>query len=89
MAVGALPQQVLRSVLGGTLALTALGILCGFAAALAATRLLGGFLYGVKPADPTVLCASAVMLLATATVAGYVPARRAARIDPVAALREE
>ena len=89
MAVGALPQQVLRSVLRGTLGLTALGILCGLPAAMAATRLLGGFLYGVKPEDPMVLFASALLLLATATVAGYVPARRAARIDPVAALRQD
>jgi ABC-type antimicrobial peptide transport system permease subunit len=45
---------------------------------------LAGFLYGVKPADPTVLLASAGFLVLTAAIAGYIPARRAARIDPVA-----
>jgi ABC-type antimicrobial peptide transport system permease subunit len=89
MALGALPHRVLGLVLGETLALVALGIACGLPAALAATRLLAGFLYGVKPADPMVLVASAGFLVFTATIAGYIPARRAARIDPVVALRNE
>ncbi len=89
MALGALPRRVLRLVLGETLALAGLGIACGLPAALAATRLLSGFLYGVRPTDPTVLLGSAGFLALTAAVAGYIPARRAAQIDPVVALRDE
>jgi predicted permease len=89
MALGALPRRVLRLVLGETLVLGCLGIACGLPAALMATRLLSGFLYGVKPADPTVLLSSAGFLVLTAAVAGYIPARRAAQIDPVVALRDE
>jgi len=89
MALGALPGRVQRLVLRETLALAALGIVCGLPVALAATRLLAGFLYGVRPGDPIVLAASVGFLVATAAVAGYIPARRAARIDPVIALRDE
>jgi predicted permease len=89
MALGALPRRVLGRVLGETLVLAGLGIACGLPAALAATRLLAGFLYGVKPSDPAVLVASAGFLVFTAAIAGFIPARRAARIDPVVALRDE
>ena len=89
MALGAMPRRVLGLVLGETLALAGLGIACGLPSALAGTRLLARFLYGVKPADPLVLLASAGFLIFTAAIAGYIPARRAARIDPVVALRDE
>jgi predicted permease len=89
MALGARPRSVLGLVLGETLALTALGIACGLPAALASTRLLAGFLYGVHPADPAVLLASIGFLAATSAIAGWIPALRAARIDPVVALRDE
>ena len=89
MALGALPGRVLGLVLRETLALAMIGIGCGLPAALAATRLLGGFLYGVKPGDPLVFASSIGLLAATAVIAGMIPARRAARINPVTALREE
>ena len=89
MALGALPGRVQRLVLRETLVLAAFGILCGLPVALAATRLLAGFLYGMNPADPVVLSASIGFLALTAAAAGYLPARRAARIDPMTALREE
>jgi len=89
MALGARPRSVLGLVLGETMALTALGICCGLPAALASTRLLAGFLYGVHPADPAVLLASIGFLAATSAIAGWIPALRAARIDPVVALRDE
>jgi hypothetical protein len=72
-----------------TLALASLGITCGLPGALVAARLLAGFLYGVKPGDPIVWAASIGFLAATAAIAGYFPARRAARINPLVALREE
>jgi ABC-type antimicrobial peptide transport system permease subunit len=89
MALGARPGGVQRLVLRETLTLAALGIACGLPVALAAARLLAGFLYGVKAGDPIVLVASVGFLVAIGAIAGYVPARRAAHIDPVVALRNE
>ena len=69
--------------------LLAIGIAAGLAASLAAGRLVTSLLFGVRPGAPLQL-AGAVLILAAATiVAAYVPARRAARLDPMAALREE
>ncbi len=89
IALGALPGRVLGLVLGETLALAAIGIACGLPVGLAATRVLAGFLYGVQPADPVVLFASTGLLVVTTAIAGLIPARRASRIDPVVALRDE
>ena len=89
MALGAAPRNVLRLVMQETLALAGIGILCGIPAAFAASRLIAGFLYGVNPGNPAVLAASAGLLIATAALAGFLPACRAARIDPMEALRHE
>jgi ABC-type antimicrobial peptide transport system permease subunit len=89
MALGADPRRILASVAGegGRLALTGIGI--GVVAALGLARLLSGLLYGVGAADATTFGAVAVLLMVVTLVACYLPARRASRIDPVVALREE
>jgi predicted permease len=87
MAVGAMPAEVRRLVLRETLTLATLGILIGLPCALAATRLISGFLYGANPADPVVLGASAAFLLLVGLLAAWVPAMRAARIDPIKSLK--
>ncbi len=89
MALGATARQVRRLVLGGALALAAAGAGIGVAAAVAATRLLRGLLFGVSATDPWVLAAAPVLLVATALLAAWLPARRAVGLDPTAALRGE
>ncbi len=89
MALGALPSDILRRVVGRGLRLAAIGACIGAAGALALSRLLTTVLFGVKPTDPATYAAVAAVLLATAGIASYVPARRALRVDPIAALREE
>jgi ABC-type antimicrobial peptide transport system permease subunit len=89
MALGAERSNVVGSVLRGALVLAALGIVLGIAFAFGLTRLLSSFLFGVSPTDPATFAGvSAVLLLVTA-LASYIPARRAASIDPVMALRTE
>jgi ABC-type antimicrobial peptide transport system permease subunit len=65
------------------------GLVVGLVVALAVTRLVQGLLFGVEPTDPLSLAAGAIFLVAAATLAAYLPARRAAAVDPVAALRTE
>ena len=89
MALGAPREKVLRLVLESGLKLTGLGLLIGIAVALAATRLIASFLYGVAPWDPVTFISTAAIFLAVAVAASYFPARRATAIDPVEALREE
>jgi ABC-type antimicrobial peptide transport system permease subunit len=76
-------------VLRQALALAAVGLGAGLLAALALRRLVAGMLYGVAPSDPGTLAAVALVLLGVALAAAYVPARRAARVDPADALRCE
>jgi predicted permease len=89
MALGAEQSRVLRMVLSEVATLVFIGLGLGFAAALATTRFAQSFLYGLTPNDPWVLGSAAAMLAFVATVAGYLPARRASRLDPMTALREE
>jgi putative ABC transport system permease protein len=89
MALGAVPADVLRLVLVGAVRLAAAGIVIGLAAALAAGRLVESQLFGIKPADPVIYAAAALLLALVALIAAGVPAWRAARIDPVVALKYE
>jgi ABC-type antimicrobial peptide transport system permease subunit len=89
MALGAQVAQVGRMVVGQSLRLAALGVVIGVVVALASMHVLQSLLFGVKPGDPLLLGFSAVLLLAVAVAAGWLPARRAASIDPADALRAE
>jgi predicted permease len=89
MALGASWGEILGMLLRETLALTGLGIVAGTGIAATASRLVSTFLYGVKPTDPLTLGGAALLVLATAALAGYLPARRAAKVDPMVALRYE
>ena len=89
LALGAVPGDMVRMVLGHGLALAGAGIVVGLAGFLAAARLLSTILYGVSAHDPATIAAGAGLLAISAALAAYLPARRAARVDPVRALREE
>jgi predicted permease len=89
MALGAGQEDVWRLILGTTVRLAALGAGLGVPAALVLARLLSGLLYQVAPADVGVLSLSLGVLVAVTLVAGFLPAHRAARVDPVKALRAE
>ncbi len=89
LALGAQRGQVFQLVLRQGTALAAFGALMGAGAALALTRYLQSFLYGVKPSDPVTIVAVAFLLVAVATLASYIPARRAMKTDPMEALRYE
>ncbi|PYL36892.1 MAG: hypothetical protein DMF34_12335 [Verrucomicrobia bacterium] len=87
MALGADAGRVLRLVLSRGLRLTTAGIVIGAVAALALTRLMSNLLYKVSPRDPVVFCSALIVLIAVALIACFLPARRAARIDPAQTLR--
>ena len=89
MALGAEVRDVLRMFLRHGLWLTAAGIAIGIGVALALTRVMSTFLFGVGPMDPTTYAAVSGVLVAVALVATYLPARRAAQVDPAIALRTE
>ena len=89
MAIGARASDVLAMIVGRGVGLAALGAAFGLVASLGLTRLLSSLLYGVSPTDPVSFAAVAVFLLAVAALATYIPARRAARVDPAEALRYE
>jgi putative ABC transport system permease protein len=89
MALGARPQEVLALVLRQGLRLVLVGEVLGLVLALVLTRFMSGFVFGVSPADPVTYLGSALLLAAVGVLAGYLPAMRAARIDPYTALRQE
>jgi predicted permease len=89
MALGAQRSRVLWMVLREVLLLTAVGLVIGVPTALAASKLVESFLFGMKPNDPLALTGSVVTLASAAILAGYLPARHASRIDPMVALRHE
>ena len=89
MALGAQSVQVRRMVVRQGLTLASIGVVIGLAAALALSRLIGSLLYGITPHDPATLASVTLGLLVVAAVASWLPAMRAARIDPIEALRAE
>jgi putative ABC transport system permease protein len=89
MAFGATPRRIFGLVLGQSFRLVSAGLALGMLASLALTRLMTGFLYGVTTTDPLTFVGVGLLLLGVALLAGYVPARRAATVDPLVALRQE
>ena len=89
MALGARPARVVSMVVRRSVLLAGLGVAAGLAIALAASRLASSLLYGIAPHDPVSYAAGAAVLLLAAVAAGLLPALRAARVDPVTALRSE
>ncbi|HEU4559957.1 MAG TPA: ABC transporter permease [Longimicrobium sp.] len=88
-ALGAGRRRLIQNVIAGTLRTVAIGMLMGVALALLAGRAVGAFLYGVTPSDPAVLTGAPIVLALVAVAASWFPARRAAAVDPMVALRAE
>lgn len=89
MALGAQRANVLWLILRQVVVLAAAGLLVGIPASVAAGRAVASFLYEVQPGDPVSIAAGALILFAVAVASGYFPARRASRLDPLAALRSD
>jgi ABC-type antimicrobial peptide transport system permease subunit len=89
MALGAPAASVLTSILGQGLRLTALGVLLGLLASWGVSRALASLLYGVTATDPMTFVGTAALITLVATLATWIPARRASKVDPVEALRSE
>jgi putative ABC transport system permease protein len=89
MALGAQPRDVLRLVLGQGMGAVLVGVVVGLAGALALTRVLEGLLFGLTTTDPVTFAGGVGALTATALLASYLPTRRALRVDPAVALRNE
>jgi putative ABC transport system permease protein len=89
VALGARPADVASLVMGQSMRLVGAGIVLGLLGALALTRLMSSLLFGVSPNDPVTFAAVSGVLAAVSFLAGWLPARRASRIDPLVALRQE
>jgi predicted lysophospholipase L1 biosynthesis ABC-type transport system permease subunit len=89
VALGATATEIVRLVMGQGIRLALVGAGLGLAAALATTRALVGLVNGIEPNDPLTFAAGSAVLIGAALLATYLPARRAARVDPIAALRSE
>ncbi len=89
MTLGARARDVVAMVVGQALMLALIGVVIGLAAAFVLTRLMGSMLFGVSTTDPAILAGVSVLLVAVAALASYLPARRAAGVDPLEALRYE
>ena len=89
MALGARRQDVLRLVMGESMTLVIIGVGVGLTAALAASRLVASLLFGLAATDVLTMLTAMVVLVAVSAIAGYLPARRAALVDPLIALHYE
>jgi putative ABC transport system permease protein len=89
VALGARPAQVIAPIVREGMRLAVIGVAIGLAGSLLATRIIAAFLFGVDATDPLTFSTIALLLLAVALLASYIPSRRALRIDPLSALRSE
>jgi putative ABC transport system permease protein len=89
MALGAQKEDVLKLVVGQGMRLAVLGVVVGMVVSMALTRLMSSLLFGVSPRDPLTFTVVAALLAGVALFANYIPARRAAKVDPMVALRYE
>ena len=87
MALGARGADVLRHIVGRGAVVASIGVAAGSAGALGVARLMQGFLFGITSTDPVILVGGPAALLGIAVLASYIPARRAAKVDPMEALR--
>jgi ABC-type antimicrobial peptide transport system permease subunit len=89
IALGSEPGAVVRRILAGSFRLTAIGLAVGLAVAIPASRLVASFLFQVKLTDPATWVATVVLVWLVGALAAYLPARRAAAVDPVRVLNQE